>query len=187
MVAMTKAPPTWSDTRLAEVTARKAAEPTAFGAQAAAWRCAAASFGEAHRAVVNGQPERAIELRRSGFKVLHDAGLRVEQAMTAQHPDDAADPGRAAPAPGVTRAGMVTECTARMIWLRDQADAAPPHFAERACAQYAAAAGYERAVREWNRNQAEAAGTWMRSAEQMLGAHVVPAPWHKQLESQTAT
>lgn len=183
MVAMTKAPPHWSDVRLAEVTSRQAAAPTAFGTQANAWRCASLSFMEAHRAQLAGKTDRATELRRSAFATLHEAGLRVEQAMTGQHLDDAQGD-RSAPTPAHTRVTMVTECTARMLWLRDQADGAAAHFAERAGAQYASAACYERAVREWNRSQMEAAGTWMRAAEQMLAAHVVPAPWHKQLDLQ---
>mgnify|MGYP003575484458 CR=1 FL=1 len=183
MVAMTKAPTHWSDVRLAEVTSRQASAPTAFGTQASAWRCASLSFMEAHRHQLAGETERAVELRKSAFATLHAAGLRVEQAMTGQHLDDAQGD-RAATTPAHTRVTMVAECTARMLWLRDQADGAPPHFAERAGAQYAAAACYERAVREWNRTQMEAAGTWMRAAEQMLSAHVVPAPWHKQLDRQ---
>lgn len=183
MVAMTKAPPHWSDVRLAEVTARQASAPTAFGVHAAAWRCASLSFMEAHRAALAGETQRATELRRSAFKTLHEKGLRVEQAMTGQHLDDAADE-KPTPTPGPTRAAMVAECTARLLYLRDQADGAAPHFAERAAIQYGASCCYERAVREWNRSQADAAGAWMRSAEQVLAQGLVPAPWHKQLTPQ---
>lgn len=179
MVA-TRTAPTWSDVRLAEVTARAASAPSAFGTHANAWRRASLTFAEAHRAQLGGNTDRATDLRKAGFKALHDAGLRVEQAMTAQHLDEATGE-RAAPTPGQTRVGMVAECTARMLYLRDQADGASHHYAERAAAQYAASAAYERAVRDWNRSLAESAGTWMRAAEQMLADHVVPAPWHKQL------
>lgn len=187
MTALTKAPPTWSDVRLAEVTARAASAPNAFGTHANAWRCASLSFAEAHRQTASGNTERATELRRSAFATLHNAGLRVEQAMTAQHLDEATDARSAAPTPAQTRVGMVAECTARLLWLRDQADGATHHFAERAAVQYAASACYERAVREWNRSQAEAAGGWMRAAEQVLGDNLVPAPWHKQLKPSEPT
>lgn len=180
MVAMTKAPPTWSDLRLAEVTAKAASAPQAFGVHATAWRCASLSFSEAHRHQLAGKNDRATELRRSAFQTLHDAGLRVEQAMTAQHLDEASGQD-AAPNPGATRVRMIAECTARMLYLRDQADTASHHYAERAAVQYGAACAYERAVREWNQNRAESAGTWMQAAEQTLGQHLVPAPWHKQL------
>lgn len=188
MTALTKAPPApWSDVRLAEVTAKAATAPNAFGTQANAWRCASLTFMEAHRATQAGKTERATELRRSAFATLHGAGLRVEQAITAQHLDAATGADSAAPTSVPLRLRMVTECTARMVWLRDQADGATHHYAERAAVQYAASACYERAVREWNRQQTESAGGWMQAAEQELANHLVPAPWHPQPESSGPT
>lgn len=174
-----------SDVRLTELCTRMAASPTVFGNQAAAWGAAAASFKVAHRimtAQVEGSPERADEIRRAGFDILARAGLRIEQAITGHHEDTTTGTSAPPPVAQMTRqqakALRISEYTARVLYLRAQADGAPPHFAERASVQYGAAACYERAVKEWNFDQFSSGETWMRAAEQMLANAVVPAPWH---------
>lgn len=176
----------WSDVRLTEICTRAAASPTVFGAQAEAWRTAAQAFKAAHRimtAQVDGSPERAVELRKSAFETLHRAGLSVERTLSADAPADTTT-GTTAPRPvqQMTRQQMkaqrVGEYTSRLLFLRAQADSAAPHFAERASAQYGAACCYERAIKEWNFDQFATGEVWMRAAEQMLSAAMVPAPWH---------
>lgn len=182
-------PPTWLDYRLAEVCARQATLPSAFGMHAAAWRVASVSFMEAHRAATgeNGRgPEHAAEMRKAGFKALHDHGLRVEQAIAGHHADD---PVVAAPTVVPTaqqmKAQRIAEYTARLLYLRSAADTATAHLAERASVQYGAAGCYERAVTEWNFNRPQAGEVWVSAAEQLLSDGVVPAPWHQQLPAST--
>jgi hypothetical protein len=174
-----KAPPAWGDRRLAEVCAKEGAQPAAFGAHAQAWRCASISFLEAARAADSGDQDRAVELRRSAFATLHRAGLRVEQAVTGQHLDEAMGHTEAEEQPRAHRVQAMAECTARLLYLRGQADAASAHYAERASVQYAATACYERAVREYNAARHEAGDAWVRAAEQALTNGLVPAPWHR--------
>jgi hypothetical protein len=174
-----KAPPIWGDKRLAEACARQGSNPTAFGQHAQAWRCASISFMEAARARDMGKPERAVELRSSGFAALHAAGLRVEQAITGQHLDDALGHTEAEEQPGVHRVQAMAECTARELHLRGRADAAGAHFAERASVEYAAASCYQRAVRAYNGGRHQDGDAWVRAAEQALTNGLVPAPWHR--------
>ena len=179
MVTLQRTPPTWTDRRLAEACTRAASNPSALGLQAAAWRAAAISFMEAQRAADGGSDERATELRASAFKTLHDADLRVEMAVTGQVLQDAVNAPAVPVSPAVHKALMLAECTARMLYLRDAAEAALPAYAEAAAIHYGAGACYERAVRAWNAGQTAHAMAWQKAAEQTLANHLVTAPWHK--------
>lgn len=176
MVTLERKPDAWTDRRLAEACTQAAAQPSAFGVQAAAWRAASMSFMEAARQKDQGNDERATELRASALKVLHDAGLRVEQAVTGNHL--AAQMATGGPSPAQHREGQLTECTARMLYLRGRGEASEPAFAEGAAVYYGAACAYERAVREWSAGQVARAMTWQQAAEQTLANHLVTAPWH---------
>lgn len=178
MVTLQRTPPAWTDRRLAEACTRAATRPEAFGAQAAAWRAAALSFMEAQRAKDSGNDDRARELRASAFKALHDAELRVEQAVTGQVLDDAEQTAPTPLSPAQHKSMMLAECTARLLYLRDTAEASTAQHAEAAAVHYGVAACYERAVREWNAGRTAPAMAWQRAAEQTLANHLVTAPWH---------
>jgi hypothetical protein len=178
-VIFQKAPVAWTDKRLAEACTRAASTPIALGREAAAWRAASLSFMEAQRAKDAGNDERATGLRASAFETLHTAGLRVEQAITGAHLEDAMQAPAGQPTPAQHKASMLAECTARMLYLRNVGEASGPQYAEGAAVHYGAAACYERAIREWNAGKTAPAMAWQKAAEQTLANHLVTAPWHR--------
>ena len=179
MVTLQRTPVAWTDERLAEACTRAASVPNAFGKAAAAWRAASLSFMEAQRAKDAGNDSRATTLRASAFETLHTAGLRVEQAITGAHLEDALLVPVGQPTPAQHKAQMLAACTARMLYLREAAEVAGAAYAEAAAIHYGAAACYERAVREWNAGQTAPAMAWQKAAEQTLANHLVTAPWHR--------
>lgn len=179
MVTLQRTPSVWTDRRLAEACTRAATTPHALAKQAAAWRAAALSFMEAQRASDGGEHDRARELRSSAMTVLHEAGLRVEQAVTGQVLQDEMQAPAVALSPRQHRAAVIAECIARMLYLRDSAQTCTAQHAEGAAILYGAASCYERAVREWNQGQTAPATAWQKAAEQTLANHLVTAPWHQ--------
>jgi len=178
----TAPPPTahdWGDERLAAACTRTAAFPAPFGRHAYAWRTAAVLFANAGRATSEGRAADATGYRTQAYRVLHQAGLRVEQALQP----DAAVP---APAPAPTvfvpvtaheQQKRVLDYTGRLAHLRSEAERADVRHTERAAVQYAAACCYERSVREWSQGNPPSAEAWARTADQLLDEHVIPVPW----------
>lgn len=179
MVILQRTPPAWTDRRLAQACTQAATGHGVAGMHAAAWRAASLSFMEAQRAADSTAPERATELRASAFKVLHDAGLRVEQAVTGQVLEEAEQAPVVQLSPAQHKAVILAECTARMLYLRDAAETALPVYAEAAAIHYGTASCYERAIRAWNQGDVPAATAWQQAAEATLDNHRITAPWHK--------
>lgn len=182
MVTLERTPPTprtWTDRRLAEACTLAATGHGVAGMQAAAWRAASLSFMEAQRATNTGDPGRAAELRDSAARVLREAGLRVEHAVTGQVLKDAIEAPVAQLSPAQHKAVILAECTARMLYLRDAAETAAPAYAEAAAIHYGAASCYERAVRAWNAGEVGHATVWQQAAETTLDNHRIAAPWHQ--------
>ena len=82
--------------------------------------------------------------------------------------------------PAQHKAVMLAECTARMLYLRDAAEAARSAYAEAAAIHYGTASCYERAVRAWNQGDVAAATAWQKAAEATLDNHRITAPWHQE-------
>lgn len=179
MVTLERRRRTWTDRRLAEACTLAATGNGVTALDAASWRAASLSFMEAQRAANTGDTERADRLRTGAYQALEKAGLRVEYAVTGQVLHRAAEAPVAELSPAQHKAVMLAECTARMLYLRDAAEAAAPAFAEAAAIHYGAASCYERAVRAWNAGEVGHATVWEQAAETTLGNHLVAAPWHK--------
>lgn len=178
MVIFQTRPVAWTDKRLGEACARAALAPDYPGAHTIAWRAAAVSFTEAHRAGAIGNIKRAAELRASAMAQLDRAGLRVEQAVTGEVLEREMAAAPAPVTPAQHKASMIAECSARMLYLRESAEVTAFPYATVAAIHYAAASCYERAVREWIAGRTDPAMTWQRAAEHTLANHQVTAPWH---------
>lgn len=63
--------------------------------------------------------------------------------------------------------------------LRQSAEGAGPLQAERAVAEYGAAAALERAAQGWADGDAGAARSWMAAAEHALVSVLLPVPWRR--------